>query len=174
METAQRISIADLKGVDIFAGLSNENLEDIAKYCTQRTYRAGEYPAVQGKTTDQLLIVNGGKVAIEMWIEVPRHSYTLTIATLEKGRVCAWSALVPPHVLTASVKCVENTSMIAIRDNDLQRILSTKPSLEATVMRNLASIISSRLRDSNTQLTRLCAEVLKEGIKHRGTGTTLI
>ena len=168
MVTAQRISLADLKGVDIFAGLTNENLEEIAKHCTQFTFRAGEYAAVQGKTTDELMIVNGGKVAIEMWIEVPRHSYSLTVTTLTKGRVSAWSALVPPHVLTASVKCLENTPMIAIQDTDLQRILKTNPIVEATVMRNLAGIVSSRLRDSRTQLTRLCAEVLKEGIRHKG------
>ena len=168
MVTAQRISLADLKGVDIFAGLTNENLEEIAKHCTQFTFRVGEYVAVQGKTTDELMIVNGGKVAIEMWIEVPRHSYSLTVTTLTKGRVSAWSALVPPHVLTASVKCLENTSMIAIHETDLQRILKANPIVEATVMRNLAGIVSSRLRDSRTQLTRLCAEVLKEGIRHKG------
>lgn len=168
METAQHISIADLKVVDIFIGLSNEQLKEIAERCTQLKYRAGEYPAVQGKTTDQLMIVNDGKVAIEMLIDVPRHAYTITIATLTKGRVCAWSALVPPHVLTASVKCIETTPMIAIQGESLRQIFNTNPFIEATIMRNLAGIISSRLRDSNTQLTRLCAEVLKEGIKHRG------
>ncbi len=168
MATVLHISLTDLQGVDIFAGLPEDNLAEIAKFCTQRTFRSGEYCAVQGKTTDQLLIVNGGKVAIETWVEVPRHSYTVTIATLTKGRTCAWSALVPPHVLTASVKCIENTPMIAIRDADLQRLLVAKPAMEAIIMRNLAGIISSRLRDSNAQLTRLCAEVLKEGIKHKG------
>jgi len=167
MTTAQSISLTDLQGVDIFTGLSNQNLEEIAECCIQFVFRAGEYAAVQGKTTDHLLIVNGGKVTIETWIEVPRHSYTLTITTLTKGRVCAWSALVPPHVLTASVKCVEKTPMIAMLAKDLQHILTAKPVLEATVMRNLAGIISSRLRDSHTQLTSLCTEVLKEGIRHR-------
>jgi len=168
METAQRIALTDLRGVDIFAGLSDEDLGEIAQFCTLRTYKAGEYCAVQGKTTDELLIVNGGKVVIEMRVEVPRYSHTVTVATLTRGCVCAWSALVPPHVLTASVKCVENSPMIAIKDSDLRRLCGAKPVMDATVMRNLAGVISSRLRDSHTQLTRLCAEILKEGIKHRG------
>ena len=174
METAQGIAFSDLRGVDIFTGLPDDALGMIAKLCTLRIYKAGEYPAMQGKTTDQLLIVNNGKVAVEAWIDVPRYSHTLTIATLTRGRVCAWSALVPPHVLTASIKCLENTQMIAIKDSDLQKLFVGRPQMEAVVMRNLAGVISSRLRDNHTQLMRLCGEILKEGIKHRGIGTTLI
>jgi len=164
------VPIADLRGVDIFAGLSDENLGLIVKSSVIRGYRAGEYCAVQGKTTDQLLIVNSGKVAVEVWVDVPRHSHTVTIATLTKGRVCAWSALVPPYVLTGSVRCMEPVQMIAINDSDLRRLLANQPQVEAVVMRNLAGVISSRLRDSQTQLTRLCAEILKEGIKYKGEG----
>jgi CRP/FNR family cyclic AMP-dependent transcriptional regulator len=167
METAQHVSIADLKEVDIFAELSDEDLEEISKYCSLRSYRAGEYAAVQGKSTELLMIMNGGKAAVEMWVEVPRDNYTITIATLTKGRVCAWSALVPPNVLTASIKCIENTPMITIHREDFERILAAKPTLAAAVMRKLAGVISSRLRDSNTQLTNLSAEILKEGMKHR-------
>jgi CRP-like cAMP-binding protein len=167
METAQRVSIADLKEVDIFAGLPDKDLEEIAKYCSIHSYRAGEYAAVQGKSTESLMIMNGGKAAVEMWVDIPRDNYTITIANLTKGRVCAWSAVVPPNVLTASIKCIENTPMITIPRDDFERILAAKPALSATVMRKLAGVISSRLRDSNTQLTNLCAEILKEGMKHR-------
>lgn len=167
METTQGITTHDLRGLDIFAGLSDEYLQLLARLCTVRTYKTGEYCAVQGKTTDQLLIVNSGKVSIEVWIDVPRHNHTVTITTLTKGRVCAWSALVPPHTLTASIKCLENTQMIALKDSDLQKLFEGRPSLEAMVMRNLAGVVSSRLRDNQTQLTRLCTEILKEGVKYR-------
>jgi CRP-like cAMP-binding protein len=167
MQTAQRVTIADLKGSDIFSGIPDESLEPIARYCHQQDFRVGEYAAIQGKATDHLLIVNSGKVAIEMRIDIPRYTHTINFATLTKGHVCAWSALVPPHVLTASVKCLENTQMLAIREEDLQRTFREKPAVEAVVMRNLSGIISSRLRDLHVQLTRLIAEVLKEGIKHK-------
>lgn len=167
METAERVTPADLRETDIFTGLSDENLEEIAQYCTQRTYMAGDYCNVQGKTADQLLIVNGGNVVVEMRVEVPRHSLTVTIATLTKGCVTAWSTLVPPHTLTASVRCVENALMIVINGSDLQRVFNANRAIEATVMRNLAGIISSRYRDSITQISCLCSEVFKEGLKYK-------
>lgn len=165
METVRLVPMLDLRGVDIFAGLPDESLEQIASVCTQRAYKAGEYCAVQGKTTDQLLIVNGGKVAVEIRVDVPRYSHTVTIATLTKGNVGAWSAIVPPHVLTASLRCLEDTQIISIKDSDLHLIFGVKPSIEPVVMRNLAAIISSRLKDTREQLTRLIAEVIKEGIR---------
>jgi len=163
MEITERVSSKDLRGTDIFAGLSDDTLEQIASTCKQQLYEAGEYCAVQGELTDQLFIVNGGKVAIEMRIHVAPHTHTVTIATLTKGSVCAWSGLVPPHTLTASVKCVERTPMLSFAASELQRIFEKEPSIERTVMKNLAGVISSRLRDSRTQLVRLIAEVIKEG-----------
>lgn len=165
MEIVRSVSAEELRGVDIFASLSNDILEKIAGVCIHRTYEAGEYCAVQGKTTDQLLIVNSGKVDVEMRIDVPRYSHTVTTAVLTKGHVCAWSAIVPPHVLTASIRCVERTQMIGVKDSDLQRIFEEKPSVESVVMRNLAAVISSRLKDTREQLIQLVAEVIKESIR---------
>jgi CRP-like cAMP-binding protein len=165
METAQYVLTTDLRRADIFAGLPDDSLEQIASLCSQHTYKANEYCATQGKTIDNLMIVNSGKVAIEMLIDVPRYSHTVTIATLTQGNICAWSALVPPHILTASLKCLEDTQMIFIKGSDLQRVFEKSPSIGCTVMRNLAGVISSRLRDSHTQLTRVCGEIIKEAIK---------
>ena len=164
MKTAEQVSAKDLQGVDIFAGLSDDSLEQLAKFCNRRVYEAGEYCAAQGETMGQLLIVNGGSVTIEMQIEVASQAHTVTIAVLTKGRVCGCSAaLAPPNTLTASIKCVERAQVISIRASDLQRICEERPSLGYTVMKNLATIVSSRLRESRTQLERLVAEVIKQG-----------
>ena len=163
MKTGERVSVAELQGTEIFAGLSDDNLELIAEWCSQCICEAGEYCAVMGDTTDELLIINWGKVAIEMQVEVAPYTHTVTITTLTKGRVCAWSAIVPPHVLTASIKCIERTQMISVRASDLQRVFEGRPSVESIVMKNLAQVISSRLRDSRIQLIRLVAEVMKQG-----------
>jgi len=163
MNTEDQISIKDLQGVDVFAGLSGNELELIAKVCSQRTYQAGERCAVQGEIMDELRIVNEGKVAIEMRIEVTPYTQTLGIATLTRGNVFAWSALVEPHVLTASARCIKKAQIVCIKASDLQWIFKERPSIERVVMKNLATVISSRLRDSMTQLVRLVAEMIKQG-----------
>jgi CRP/FNR family transcriptional regulator, cyclic AMP receptor protein len=167
LNTAQEMVFSDLQGVEIFAGLTDDVLGMIAKLCTLRSYSADEYVAVEGKTTDYFFIVHNGKVAIESKIEIPGYTHILTLDTLTRGRVCAWSAFVPKSVLTASIKCLENTQMIALKFSDLQNLFVGRPQIEAVVMRNLVGVISSRFRDNQTQLTRLCREVLKESIKYK-------
>ena len=163
MEIAERISSKDLKCVGIFEELSDVSLEKIANICIEKQYEAGEYCAVQGEQTDHLLIVKRGKIAIEMEVHVPPHTHTVTIATQADGRVCSWSGLVPPNTLTSSVKCLEKTFMLSIAASELKRIFEKEPLIELIVMRNLARVISSRLRDSHIQLERLIAEVIKSG-----------
>ena len=163
MDTQEQILIRDLRETDIFAGLSNHDLEQIAGICDLRTYQAGERCAVQGKTADELGIVNEGKVAVEIRLEVAPYTQTLNIATLTKGNAFAWSALVEPHVLTASVRCIGKARAFHIKASDLQRLFRERPSIEHVVMKHLATIMSSRLRDSWGQLTRLVAEMIKQG-----------
>jgi CRP-like cAMP-binding protein len=168
MQDDLKITYSDLRGVNIFANMPEDVLGMIAKLCTLRTYQAGEYLGEQGEIIDQLLIVNSGKIAIEKRIDIHRFSHTLTIAILTRGRVCGWSMLVPPYVLKASIKCLEDTQVIGIKVSELQELYAEKPQIEVVIMRNLAGIISSRLQDTQTQLTNLCAEVLKEGMKYKG------
>ncbi len=163
MQTGDKVMVRDLHAVEVFSGLSDMELGRIAPICSKIIYQAGERGPIQGETTDKLLIVDSGKVVVEMQVDVPPYSHTVIVDTLARGRVCAWSALVPPHVLTASIKCIERTEMISIEVKDLRAIFREWPSIEATVMRNLAGVISTRLRDSRTQLLRLIAELIKQG-----------
>ena len=162
--TLQGVSVECLRDTDIFAGLSDNDLGEIAKQCTQRDYQAGQNYAVQGDTVHQLLIVKEGKVAIKMQCEVKSCAQTITVVTLTNGRVCAWSALVPPYVLTASIECVERTQMVTIEASALLRIFEERPAVASTIMKNLAGIISSRLIDSRNQLVCLISELMKQAI----------
>ena len=158
--------VKDLRGVDIFAGLSNYELEPIAEICRQRIYHAGELCAIQGETTDELRIVNAGKVAIELRIEVAPYTQTLRITTLTGGNAfayCSLSSLREPYEFIASGRCLGEAQIISIKASDLQRIFGERPSIERVVMRNMATVMCSRLKDSMTQLVCLVAEMIKQG-----------
>ncbi len=163
MDAQEQLLMKDLIETDIFAGLSNNDLDKIAEICDLRTYQAGELCAIQGKIADELGIVNDGTFEIEIRLEVAPYTQTINICTLTKGNTFAWSALVEPHLLTASVKCVGKGRAFHIKAIDLQRIFIDRPSIERIVMTNLATLMRSRLTDSWVQLTRLVAEMIKQG-----------
>jgi len=155
--------VKDLRGVDIFAGLSKYDLEQIAEACSQRIYQTGELCAVQGEATDELRIVNAGKVAIELRIEVVPYTQTLRIATLTGGNAFAYCSLREPYEFIASGRCLGEAQIISIKTSDLQRIFGEMPSIERVMMKNLATVMCSRLKDSMTQLLCLVAEMIKQG-----------
>jgi CRP-like cAMP-binding protein len=153
----------ELSNVDILTGLHADEMEKLSKLCLLKSCAKGEYLGRVNEPTDELLIVDGGKVAIEMRIQVPPYNQKLTIATLTKGQVCAWSALVEPYVLTSSIKCVEPSEIIAIKASDLQKLFKENPRIELVITRNLPKVIASRLRDSHRQFMNLVAEMIKQG-----------
>ena len=165
MNTGEKVSIKDLRGVDIFAGLPDQELEQIAKACILRSYKAGEYCAIENEPTDELLVVNEGTVAIEMRCKHTHDCFAqaLGIGTLTKGNVLGWSALVEPHVLAASARCIEEVQIICMKASDLQLIFRERPSIEHVVMKNLATIINSRLTKCRAHLAGLVTEMINQG-----------
>ena len=162
MDTQRQVTTGDLRDVDIFIGLSDDDLEQIANICRRRSHQAGEHCTNQGITSDELQIVDDGKVAIEMSIEVAPFKQTLRIATLTKGNILDFSVFLEPHTPTSSATCLEKVDTICIKSIDLENIFKARPSMEHKVMKNLVVIMGSRFRTSRIQLARFVAETVKQ------------
>ena len=154
--------IGNLRETDIFAGLSDESLFKIAELCTLDNFDAGELCAIEGEKTEKVLIVNNGKVDINMKVTTGMFTHTLTVATLTRGKICVWAGLIPPHLLTASVKCDEATQIINLTASDLKNLFLENPKIGCAIMENLTVVMNSRLRASQRKLVRLIAELIKQ------------
>jgi CRP-like cAMP-binding protein len=156
------VSISELRDTNIFSGFTDDDLEYIARICRRRFHRAGEYCTIQGMTSDVLQILNDGKVAIEMRIEVAPSTQTLRVGTLTRGDIIDFSAFLEPHAPTTSAICLEKVETICIKFTDLEGLLRERASIEPKLMRNLVNIMGSRFRDSRIQLARLVVEMAKQ------------
>ena len=161
--------IGNLRETDIFAGLSDESLFKIAELCTLDNFDTGELCAIEGEKTEKVLIVNNGKVDINMKVTTGMFTHTLTVATskettatLTRGKICVWAGLIPPHLLTASVKCDEATQIINLTASDLKNLFLENPKIGCAIMENLTVVMNSRLRASQKKLVRLIAELIKQ------------
>jgi CRP/FNR family cyclic AMP-dependent transcriptional regulator len=160
IDTQSQVSINDLRDVDIFAGFTDDELEQVAKLCHYCNYRVGEHCSIQGMISDELKILIDGKVDIEMRVEVPPSAQTLRIATLTRG-ILDFSAFLEPHTPTTSAICIENAETICIKVKYLDTIFQERPSIEHKMMKNIVKIMGFRYRASRTQLARLVAEMVK-------------
>jgi len=146
------VSIEVLKRFDLFNGLSDDEIGNIAKVATEHAYEKGSLCFAEGGKAENLELVRNGQVAIEFQIRRLSQHKKVRIMVLGPGRVFAWSALVEPGILTASARCIERAQIIKMRAPELIAIFEMNNHIGYVVMKNLAATISSRLRHTREKL----------------------
>jgi len=139
----------------IFEGLTDDELGRIAALCREKVYEAGTTIHEEGAAAEHLYIVQEGKVALEMELELQPYASPkqTTIEVVTKGEVFGWSALVKPHTRTLSARCMERAKVIVIKGSDLLDLFDSEPHMGHRVLGRVAQIVASRLRDTRQTLT---------------------
>lgn len=155
------VSAEVLKGFNLFAGLDETELSQIAKLCQERTYEEDAIIFTAGGWATDIYLLKSGKVAIQIELVIYDLEIRAVVYTVGKGEIFGWSALVPPHRLTASARCQEKADIITINGADLMELLQKNSSIGYVVMKNLSQVISSRLASTTMALRREIQMLLK-------------
>ena len=143
---SEQISARSLKKVSLFTGLTESELAEIAKLCQEKSYQAGECCLTIGEKTEAVHFVQKGRVGVETQIpDAPTGRKDVILAALGPGEVFSWSALMG-KIPTASVRAIESAKVISIDADTLIALCESNSRIGYVVMKNLASIISSRLK----------------------------
>jgi len=146
------VSAEILKSFSLFSGLSEAELTGIAKLCRERTYESGSVIFTIGGSATDVYLLKTGKVDIQVEFKIYDYEMMTTIYTVGKGEIFGWSALVPPHRLTASARCEGNADVIMINSKELMEILEKDKRIGYVVMKNLSGLISARLASTTIAL----------------------
>src|SRR5512139_2694031 len=141
-----------LKSFSLFSGLSETELAGIAKLCRERTYESGSVIFTIGGSAADVYLLNTGKVNIQIEFKIHDYEIMTTVYTVGKGEIFGWSALVPPHRLTASARCEGKADVIMINGKELLVLLEKEKHIGYVVMTNLSALISSRLASTTIAL----------------------
>ncbi len=146
------VGLEALRKSDLFEGLSDDELAAIAKMAREETYDVGAIIFRENDPAKSVYIVREGRVAI--LIDIGRGKQTV-IDTICRNGSFGWSAMVPPYILTGTAKTMERTRVIVLTGQDLRELCRMSCSTCYTIMEKLATIISSRLKDTRLQLISL-------------------
>ena len=149
-------SIETLRKIDLFDGLTDEELIEVRRLCSEHHHGPGELCVSEGDRVDNVHFVNKGKVTVEIQIP-PSAEDKIVIDVLEGGEVFAWSALVT-STLTASVRAVEPTEVLDVDAAKLVVLCEKRPRIGYVIMKNLTLVINSRLTKSRAKLGTAYAE----------------
>ncbi len=144
--------------VEIFEGLSSEQLQRISAIGHEQAFAQGDVIFRENAPGDSMYIVLDGEVEIQMdpqilGEEAGRAVGATTITTIRHGQSFGEVALVDQGVRSASAVCTsEQVQLLVIPRDDFLRICREDPALGYSVMFNIAADLSARIRTTDFML----------------------
>jgi hypothetical protein len=129
--------------VEILRGLIEQEKEQFKGLGRVEQYEPNAVIFNEGAEARTFYLVEEGQAAVESLLGRGMRIPTVVVSA---GQAFGWSALVPPHVYTATVVALSTLRVIAIEREKLLAQMQANTSFGLTIMQNVASMISSRLR----------------------------
>lgn len=151
-----------LKKFNLFSGLSDSELNKIKEFCKERSYKEDSVIFTIGGFATDIYLLKTGRVDIQIEFKIYDYEILATIYTVGEGEIFGWSALVPPHRLTASARCHDSAEVITINGKQLMDLLEEEKGIGYVVMKNLSAVISSRLSSTTIALRHEIQKLIKK------------
>ena len=146
-------SAHELAQFPLFSGLPEVSLGRLAVHAEDVRCSAGNTLFHEGDEATHFYVLIKGEIDLRVHLS-SRPEY-VTVASLQHaGEALGWSGLVPPHHYTASAVCQKDTRLLAFRGAAFMAELENDPEAGFIVMRRVAEIIASRLRNARMALLR--------------------
>ena len=133
-------------------GLTDKQKQKLRSLGRVETYEQNAVICTEGDESRKLYLVEEGQVAVQSELG---KGMRIPITIVSKGQAFGWSVVVPTHKLTATVTAASKTKVLAIEREPLLSLMKADPALGLTIMQNVASIISSRLRNLELEMVGL-------------------
>ena len=142
-----------LRKCALFEGATDELITKVADIAEEKTFALGEMIFEEGEKAQWVYILLEGKVRIS--IDLTSKPTYITVAMInEPNWAFGWSGIVAPYRYTATATCEMDTRALAIPGVNFEEILDQESDCSCSVMKKLAELISSRLRNSRMVLLR--------------------
>lgn len=129
-----------LKEADLFTGLSQETMNEIADTMVEESYDKGALLFSEGDPANFFYVLKEGRVRLALGKEA-EIDYTVS----NPGEAFGWSALVDRPCYTAAAECESPTKLIKIGKDQLNKILEKQPGSGMVFFKRLAGAIGERL-----------------------------
>lgn len=166
--------VEQLKNIHLFAGLSDEQLAEIAGLMRERKYRKGHIIFMEGEPGEAVYFLKSGRVKIFKQDEEGREQI---LHYISPGEVFAEVVLFDGGEYPACAEVVEDAQVGFIRNQDLNALLLQKPSIALSLLKIMArrlrtsqrQIMELALKDTTRRLASLLLELAREhGIPEEG------
>ena len=124
-----------IERVPIFSNLSSEEMLEIASIITDKTFEKGEMIYISGDSSDNLYIINKGKVKITRLTESGKEQ---VIRILEPGQFLGELSLFSSVPMSDNGEAMEKVTMCMISGDKLKALMTQYPSITFKIMEELS------------------------------------
>lgn len=140
---------AFLKQIEMFIGLSESMLDDVAKLCQPAGYEADSLIVERNSPPSHLYLIQEGTVKIFAATRSTTSNGEAVAVTLGKGQSFGEMGLVDNGMRSATVQATTPTKLLVIECARLNNLCEANTDLGYQVMRNIATDLSFKLRNRN-------------------------
>ncbi|MBI2863235.1 MAG: cyclic nucleotide-binding domain-containing protein [Chloroflexi bacterium] len=153
-------SIEKLRTVPILAGLSDAQIGEILRVGRSRRVAANTALVREGETGNSLYILTEGSVEVTMRFGFPvllpdDGMKEKLLVSLHAPQFFGEMGLLEGMERSATVTARRECEVLEISDKDFERLVAVDPSLGYQVVRNIAIVLSSRLRRTDRDVIKL-------------------
>jgi CRP-like cAMP-binding protein len=121
-------------------------LRTIADYLVIRSYPAGQFIFREGDQSSYMAFISNGMV------DIVKGEQDLTVTTLPHGTYLGELSLVDDMPRSASARAREDTTLLVLDKDEFDRIILDHPMLGVKMVKDIAKVISARLRATTEHL----------------------
>ncbi|HSQ41734.1 MAG TPA: cyclic nucleotide-binding domain-containing protein [Fibrobacteraceae bacterium] len=145
-----------LAEIPVFADLGVFELRFLVPILHQREYQAGELVFREGEAGNGMYIIQSGQVDV---LGQNTEGASVLYARLSERQFFGEISLVDDQPRSASVVCATRSTLYGFFKPDLLELIDKHPAIGTKILFNLAHVLGHRLRDSNTKLMELQAQI---------------
>ena len=148
MESAEIEEI--LASSELFKGLGQSEIRNIAKICRVNTYDKGALVYQQGDFGEIIYIIANGQVVLEKTVDMDSREGRVVIATLGRGRVFGcWSTLLDePHIMMLRTFCQTPATILVLKGAELRKGMVSDTRFGFNVMEKLCFLLRERIQSA--------------------------
>ncbi len=129
-----------IKEIDLFKGIDQEIMNEIADICSEKSYAKGTVIFEKDEDAKCLYILVEGTVKLKV-----KNGGTITYSLTNLGDIFGWSCMVESGRYTASGVCATDLKALEIKREALDKIFNLHPHVGIKILKRLAGIFSKRI-----------------------------
>lgn len=141
-------AIEDLRKIHLFAGLTGEQLQQMAQLVIERFYKAGRIIFFEGEPGEAVFFLKSGRIKITKADDDGREQI---LHFINPGEMFAEVVLFGDSTYPATAEVVEDAEVRLIRNQDMEKLILEHPDIALGFLK----IMARRLRFAQRQINEL-------------------